>query len=212
MSAEWRGGGSAGWVNASWPFARLHATADRLSLEIATIGTYVFSTGQVTALEPYGWIPILYRGLRIVHTRDDYPRKLVFWCFGPPSRLIESIRGVGFREAGDPSAVPRSSGIPWRWSAIATVLVVWNGLFLLDGPPFQRGPHIIGPFSLLALALLFAVSLAASRSIPLQRFLLRPGHHFGEIAPVLALLRFVTGFLLVVSAAMFLLAKTSPDN
>ena len=211
-SAQWRGGGSAGWVNASWPFATLRATADYLSLEIAMIGTYGFAREQIVSLEPYGRIPILFRGLRLVHTRDDCPRQLIFWCFGSPDRLIESIHRTGFREAGDPSVVRQASGMPWRWSAIATTVIVWNGLFLLDGPPYERGPGNTGRFALVALALAFFVSMSAPRSAVLQRFFLRPGHRVEEITPVLSLLRLVTGILLVVFVAMALFAKTPPNN
>ena len=60
-----RGGSRIGWVNASWPFAKLTSNAGRLTL--SSLGTYEFTPGQVVSLERQGAVPFLYNGLRINH-------------------------------------------------------------------------------------------------------------------------------------------------
>ena len=86
---SYRGGARIGWVNASWPFARLTVSADKLAL--ASLGTYEFSPLQVVSVEPYGSIPLLSSGIRIIHNRADYPEKIIFWCMGNRSRVLAEI-------------------------------------------------------------------------------------------------------------------------
>jgi hypothetical protein len=94
------GGMRVGWRRASWPLATLSVSASNLSLSGILIGSYSFSPDQVVALEPYGWIPLFGRGIRIVHSRTDYPAKVLFSNFSTPAQLLESIQRAGF--------VPRS--------------------------------------------------------------------------------------------------------
>jgi len=90
------GGVRAGWWRASWPFATLSVSASKLSISAVLIGSYSFSPDEVVALEACGRIPIIGRGVRIVHSRPDYPARVTFSCFWAPERLIESILHAGF--------------------------------------------------------------------------------------------------------------------
>ena len=75
------GGAGIGLVNASWPFAWLTVTRDRLELNATLIGKYTFAPGQVISLDKYHG-----RGIRITHNVLTYPRHIVFWCLGDPLR------------------------------------------------------------------------------------------------------------------------------
>src|SRR5690242_5065188 len=100
---SFRGGARIGWFNASWPFARLRVGTDRLTL--SCFGSYEFSPSQVTVIEPVGFIPILFKGIRIHHNRPDYPEKIIFWCVGAREEVLDAISNSGFRAAGTPSLV-----------------------------------------------------------------------------------------------------------
>jgi TPR repeat protein len=103
---SFRGGARIGWLNASWPFARLRVDTDRLTL--VCLGTYGFSPSDVVAIEPVGSIPILRSGIRIRHNRANYPEAIIFWCLRSRDELLDAIRNSGFRAAGIPTARPRA--------------------------------------------------------------------------------------------------------
>ncbi|OFW19942.1 MAG: hypothetical protein A3H27_05695 [Acidobacteria bacterium RIFCSPLOWO2_02_FULL_59_13] len=187
------GGAQVGWVHASWPFAKLTASAHELSLSATLLGSYKFSPDQVAALEAHGSIPILGSGVRIVHTVQNYPEKIVFWCPGSPKRLIEKIIALGFHPRAARAQVPQRDGIPFRWSFLVAVVLVWNALFLLDGIP----PKIPGAYSLLAIVLLFLTALALNFSGAFQAVVLKPGRSISEVRSIAQLVLLVSAILLI---------------
>lgn len=195
------GGSLVGWVNASWPLAKLTISAEHIFL--STFGKYEFTPEQVVSIEPFGAIPFLASGIRINHNRLDYPSQVVFWCAGGRKKVLESFKKLNFHPQG--IASQRPSGIALRWSAILTFLVIWNTLFLF-GMSSRNGPRDFpGPFELIALISVFVFSTAAQSSATLQNMILREGRHIGEIKQFLRLLQLVTGMLsLGFSIAYFL--------
>jgi hypothetical protein len=189
------GGVRIGWVNASWPLARLFASATRLKLS-GLLGTYDFLSSDVVSLERYGSIPILYSGVRIVHVRSDYPAKIIFWNLGRSEKLISKIKEIGFSPTAPASRTARRS-FPMRWTAILVFLVAWNGLFVLGG--YFHTKNFIAP---LALSLTFLVCLGTRMLPSLQRMVLRDGHSVNEIESVLLLIQTVSGLLLAIFALM----------
>lgn len=196
---SFRGGARIGWVNASWPFAKLAVSANRLVL--ASLGTYEFNPSQVVSLEPYGSIPLLASGIRINHNRADYPEKIIFWCMGNRDRVLTELGQNGFLPTG--RQTERAPGFPIRWSVVIVVIALWNVLFMLDqrAQPKLREP---GSFSLLALLALFALATAIRASSRVQRMVLREGHQVGEIKAFLGLLQLVAGLLSLVFGGMWL--------
>ena len=91
-----RGGAQIGRVNATWPFGTLRVSTRSLTISGPLSRSYTFAPEQVVALEPCGWIPILQRGVRIVHSNPRYPSRIVFIGFQSPERLIERIRQAQF--------------------------------------------------------------------------------------------------------------------
>jgi hypothetical protein len=192
-----------GWVHASWPLAKLSTEARVLTL--SCLGTYTFTPSEVVALEPYGSIPVLARGIRIKHNRRDYPQKIIFWCIGGRDSVLTEVAGTGFSPKGQPDT--RAAGFPVKWSAILALLVLWNGLFLVDRA--AAGARTTpGPYALLALVLLFTGATATQLSPRFQRLLLRDGHELGEIRSVVTLIQVVSG-IMVVGFAIGLFAQGS---
>jgi hypothetical protein len=193
------GGGRAGWVNATWPLARLTASPNELVLRFVLGGRYSFSPTEVVKLEPYGKIPALGQGVRIVHSRIDYPERLIFWHFTKPEALIHRIHAAGFVPTGTDSDVPPRRGVPFRWTAVAVTVLLWNVLFLVDYQGGRRHGEP-GPLALVALGLVFTIATVTKASPAAQRLVLKPGRHMGEIREALSLLQLIAGFMLVIIA------------
>jgi hypothetical protein len=103
------GGARIGWLNASFPFARLTVSGETVELRVFLLGTYVFKSESVRDISRYGWIPFLYSGIQIHHSVSSYPERIIFWCRGNLDKLLERIRMTGFQptalESGKPSRV-----------------------------------------------------------------------------------------------------------
>lgn len=190
------GGARVGWVNVTWPFARFTVSARRLVLS-GLIGRYEFLPDQVASIERSGSIPVLSSGLRIVHTRSDYPAKVIFWCMGNPDKMLARIHQAGFLPVAPRSAAIATRGFPIRWVIVIAVVLVWNGLFMLDQYMFPNDAHMPGPFVVLALLLIFFFASALRTSDRVQAAVLRAGHAVGEIKSTVLLIQIVTGLLLV---------------
>lgn len=187
---SFRGGSRVGWVNASWPLAKLMVSPDKLTL--TSLGTYEFSPSQVVSVEPYGFIPLLASGIRINHNRADYPEKVIFWCMGNRERVLEELGKSGFSPHG--SSAERASGFPIRWSVAITFAVLWNILFMLDQLSHPQSPEP-GLFSLVALLATFGLVTAIRVSGRVQKMVLQEGHQVGEIKAFINLLLLVSGLL-----------------
>jgi hypothetical protein len=197
---SFRGGSRIGWVNASYPFAKL--TCSRARLTLSSLGRYDFTPEQVVAFGSFGSIPLLANGLAIEHNRADYPARMVFWCLGSRERVLEEIRQVGFVPTGQGAARPR--GMPLRWGFVIAVVLCWNLLFLADGPDLAelwRGhvpAHFLpGAGAIVALASIFLLATGIKVSRRLQRLALAPGHELGEVRGMLTLLQLVSVPLMI---------------
>jgi hypothetical protein len=186
-----RGGAQLGLINASWPFGVLSVSPRSLTISSPFSRSYVFEPEQVVALEPCGWIPILQRGVRIIHSNPRYPSRIVFVGFQSPERLIERMRRAGFEPAGPDTRTPRRPGLPIRGSVVLLLMAVCAILLLLDGP---------APL-MLALALLYATASALPGSTWLQSWVLKPDRSVDEIRLVLKLLRLASGLVLALLVA-----------
>ena len=192
-----RGGMRAGWVHSSWPLARLSVSPDRIYVEGLFVGRYEFGPTEVVALEPVGLHPLLGGGVRILHTRPDYPRSIVFGGGGSSQALVDRIRQAGFIPSASSAMLPPGRGIAVRWWVLLLAIALWNVLFLLDGF-YVGGPRRSpGPLTFCALALVFLGTLAVKESEEVQAVVLRPGRSVGEIGPFLSLLQIVSGLMLL---------------
>ena len=205
-----RGGLRVGWLHASWPFGRLTASERSLSVSGLMVGGYDFTPDQMVALEPHSVIPVIGQGIRLRHSRSDYPPHIVFWC-RDPERLIARIqREVGFlpRSSGA-AAHAMGTGMPVRPRALVVAAATWTALGLLSGFAHREGARPPGPFPLLLVASVFFGAVAIRRSPALQTWALKPGRSVGEIQAVLSALQFASGFLLLVLGSALIVARVT---
>jgi len=90
------GGARVGWFNATWPFAKLEATSDYVTLKVTFSGTYIFPATSVVGIHKFVRIPFIGWGIRIEHTVSEYPSHIVFWYLGFPSTVLDFIGHQGF--------------------------------------------------------------------------------------------------------------------
>ena len=197
------GGARIGWVNATWPLARLVASRSRLKLR-SVIDIYQFLPSEVVSLERYGSIPFLSSGIRIAHARADYPSKIVFWYLGNPETFIEQIRQVGFSPAAPASSETKWHGLPIRWTAILFFILTWNGLFLLGDGSRHSFRNQVGLLTLIPLLLAFLACWGTKKAPSLQKMVLRNGHSINEIKAYLSLVQLMTAILFVAVTVLVL--------
>jgi hypothetical protein len=191
-SFAFTGGARLGWVQATWPFGRLSISPAQLTISLAFVGRYTFAPSDVARLEQCG---IASNGVRIVHTRSDYPETVIFRCGGRVQRVLDAAIRAGF-DAQVPSS-PRPRGMPFRWVAIAQVVVASNILVFLDrGLHPWRASRPPGLLSIAALGMLLGVVFAIQVSEAAQSWALKPGRSVSEVAPFLRLVQLIGGFLI----------------
>jgi hypothetical protein len=196
------GGARIGWLNATWPSARLKVSRTSLTLKVLIFGTYQFSPENVVSFEKYGPIPILWQGIRIHHNIQGYPARIVFWCLGSTDRLISRIRETGFVGSGRAHHPQKRSGFPVKWQPLLLMIVLWNILFLVDEK--YRGEKEVGPGVLLALLLFTVVPLGIRHYRPLQKIFLKEGRDPREIGAWLNFLPVLCGGLFLATLLGFL--------
>jgi hypothetical protein len=186
------GGARLGWVHATWPFGRLKVSRDQLTISLAIVGQYTFAPSEVSELQRCG---IASNGVRIVHTRSDYPETIIFWCGTRAQRVLDAATRAGFG-ARVPASPPPRRGMPFRWIAVAQVVVAWNVLGFLDqGLHPWSEPRLPGPMMLAALGMLLGVAFGIQISEAAQAWALKPGRSVSEVAPFLRLVQLIGGFL-----------------
>ena len=204
LQLKFKGGARIGWVNATWPFASLYVTSKKIILK-TIMGRYEFNPDQIASLEKYSTIPFFSNGIRINHTVAKYSPKIVFWCFDDPQRIIDQISEIGFLPSTQIIDIPKRQGIPVRWQAIVFGLVLWNFLFIMD--MFYLKLDKPGFFSFIAILFVFIVSVFLSKSLLIQRIVMKPGRNVEEIKHWLGLFTLVSGFGLFLLGLSLLLLK-----
>ena len=79
--------------NVSWPFARLKATEDKITLVVFS-KTYEIEKENISALRRHrGFLSV---GLKIEHTKGGMPKHLVFWTFAF-KKLKKALGELGYK-------------------------------------------------------------------------------------------------------------------
>lgn len=177
-----------GWINATWPLARLEVTAHQLKLSCA--GTYEFRPDQVVSLDND---PAVSFGsaLRIVHNRLDYPQDIAFRTGVSGESALLRIKATGFHPCGQP--VVRPPGMAVKPTALFLTFAFWNVGLFMDWSAHGFRHRGFGALSFFIVLCAFVVTIALPRSESLQRIVLKPGRDVGELRAWLALLRLALG-------------------
>jgi hypothetical protein len=190
-----------GWVYATWPFGRLSISSNQLTISLAFVGQYTLAPSEASGLARCGMAS---NGIRIVHTRADCPETIIFWCGGCAQHVLDAAARAGF-VTREPSAQPPQRGMPFRWLAVAQVVVAWNVLGFVDrGLPPWSEPRPPGPLAVGALGMLLAVAFGIQTSDAVQAWALKPGRSVSEITPFLRLVQLIAGFLFAALAFQML--------
>ncbi len=194
------GGIRIGWFHASWPFATLSCDAKEMNIKVLFSEEYRFSPNQVIGLEKVGSIPFLSQGVKIRHIVSEYPENIIFyWGGGDADKLIKDIHGLGFRPEATAAAAPVRDGIPVKWIVLVMLIAIWNVLFLVDRfRPSKINHNGLGLYSLLALVIVFGLSMATRFSKKVQTIILKPGRSVGEITHILSLFMLITAFMAII--------------
>jgi hypothetical protein len=203
------GGARIGMVNATWPFAKLTVTKDKLQLNATIIGNLIFKPGDIVSIEPYS--RFMSKGIKITYNVPKYKNHVVFWTFGSASSLINKIEDTGFLTNTDPieteldqhiTASQKSGGFPLKLSAGIAIIAIWNILFIMDfqnvfgesgnGSSFGIGIQLALGFVLLTSILLLTFE-------PVRKLLLKKGRSINDIKTFLFFLMFICGFMLLMS-------------
>ncbi len=85
------GGARIGFINATWPFARL--SADRDAIALRCLLKFTFPRDQIIALSRYRGFTST--GLQIEHRVPRYPGFMLFWTFNF-ERLKAELETLGY--------------------------------------------------------------------------------------------------------------------
>jgi hypothetical protein len=70
-------------MNATWPFARINVSSDRLRLSVNVLGlwkeSFAFEPLEVRQIRRKRWLFSV--GVIVEHEKKEYPRFILFWTF-----------------------------------------------------------------------------------------------------------------------------------
>ncbi len=202
------GGAKIGMAHATWTFAKLTVTRDKLELNAGIIGDLVFSPSDIISIEPYS--VLVNQGIRINHRVNAYSQDVIFLTSGASS-LIDKIRQIGFLDNKDAASVQRdivamqaSGGFPLRWPPVIAIIAIWNLLFMANmytSSHNSKAP-VLGIYAKLALGFILVVALSIVLFKPVQRFMLKEGRSIKSVRPFLLFTMFIVGIMLLMLTAL----------
>jgi hypothetical protein len=156
--------------------------------------------------------------LQINHTSPSCSAKFLISGTKPADKIIAEIEAIGFHPSANPQDAFNREGSALRRKASVIGVLIWNLLFLSSYIPKTFGVNvpqvfpirtILGPGPLIAISLVFTLSIAA-RYIPIvQKLILKPGRDIGEISSGFDLLTQIMAMFLCESIAFALFGKTT---
>ena len=201
------GGARIGMANATWPFATLTVSKDKLELNAPIVGNLIFKPADIISISPYSGF--MSSGLKINHKVPKYKDHVVFWTFSNTNNLIKRIEQTGFLTNTEPisdelenriTSAQSRGGFPIKTSAAIAIVVIWNILFLIDyreffgyeieGSPLGIGAHLALGFILLTCVLLLTFE-------PVRQIVLKEGRTVDDIKKFIYFIMLICGFMLL---------------
>ena len=105
------GGANVGWANATWPFAKLNVTSNRLELNTYLLGNFIFQPMDIISIVPYSGASPFKNGIKIIHSVENYNQKIVFWTSENAISVINKIKHFGFVQPGDLNPILEQTGV-----------------------------------------------------------------------------------------------------
>lgn len=202
------GGARIGMAKASWPFATLKVTNEKLVLNATIIGNLVFQPSDIIEIVPYSQIPILGKGIKIHHNVETYKETVIFWSSRDPNSIIAEIEASGFlnnqeisnsSEIDSVRAQQKMGGFPIKRSVAIIAVVLWNLLFLTDFLSYFQGEEKYFPIGngiIAALGLVFCSALLSLLSSDFRNVILKEGRTLEDIKKFAIFAMIITGFML----------------
>ena len=204
------GGARIGMANATWPFASLKVTKERLDLNATIVGNLVFRPEDIISIEPYYMIPILGQGIKINHRIPKYKEKVIFWTFKNPNEVIRQIKQTGFLDNSSSSEKQsdldiiakrqKQGGFPVKIPFAIGIVVIWNILFVMDFLNFSKSGSEgvpLGNGAIGALGLVFLSCLLTLISKDFRKIVLKEGRELKDISRFLYFIMFISGIMMI---------------
>lgn len=207
-SYQLTGGARIGKANATYPFAKLKVTPEKLEVNASIIGNLVFQPADIISIERYTQIPVLGQGVKINHNVEAYEKEVIFWTFKKPETVIAAIQQTGFLDEGEKLTLTsrkeilieqKKGGFPLKKSVAILAVILWNILFLHDFMLVFNGQAGKIPFGngiKSALGLVFISSLLILFVQPFRKLILKEGRGLKDIKTFAYFLLFISGFML----------------
>jgi hypothetical protein len=156
--------------------------------------------------------------LQINHISPSCSAKFLIFGTKPVDKIIAEIEAIGFHPSANPQDAFNREGGALRRTACIIGVLIWNLLFLSSYIPKIFGVNvpqvfplrtILGPGPLIAISLVFTLSIAA-RYIPIvQKLILKQERDFSEISASFSLMTEIMAMFLCESISFALFGKTT---
>ena len=201
---KFTGGARIGMANATWPFASLKVTKDRLELNATIIGNLVFRPADIISIEPFSGG--MSSGLKINHRVPKYKDMVIFWTFKNPNEIIHQIRQTGFLDNNSSTtqansdiieARQKQGGFPVKLPFAIGIVVIWNILFIMDFLKNDSESVPLGNGAIGALGIVFLSCLLTLFSKDFRKIVLKEGRELKDISRFLYFLMFISGMMMI---------------
>ncbi|GEN77563.1 hypothetical protein [Chryseobacterium hagamense] len=201
------GGARIGRANATYPFANLYVDENMLKINASLVGNLIFQPQDIISIKPYASVPIIGKGIKILHRVENYSPHVVFWTMTDPETVIGEIEKTGFLEKTkfplsekDLHIIQqqRQGGFPLKPWVKVLFPIVWNVLFLYDFIPFFLGKNEGNTFGFgvcSALCLLFTTALLTLISEGFRKLILKEGKTLDDVKKSAVFIVLISGVL-----------------